>query len=267
MINFRNWDDPTSQSRNNIVFADRNHNYGAYVIRTNYNSSVLNSFFSTLTFFTLLFTAPYIYSRFKTEVPVVKYKEVIYEFKDFTEPKKTEEIKKPEEKIIKKPSLGSNKSYTNVMVKDTAENDSVPTQDLLALVNTSGSGKGKDTVETVLPFDDGRNGTSADTKIHTYAEVMPQFPGGQDALVRFLSANIKYPSDARENNIQGTVYMSFVIDKKGKVTSMELKRGIGYGCDEEAMRVLNKMPDWEPGKMDQHPVNVQFAIPISFRLQ
>lgn len=266
MINFRNWEDPTSQKRNNIVFANRNHNYGAYVIRTNYNSSVVKSFISTLTFFTLLFAAPYIYSRFKTEVPVTKYKEVVYEFKEFTETKKTEEIKKPEEKIIKKPSSGSSKSYTNVMVKDTAESDSVPTQDVLALVNTSGSGKGKDTVETDVPFD-GRNVSATDTKVHSYAEVMPQFPGGQDALVRFLSANIKYPADARENNVQGTVYMSFVIDKNGKVTSMQLKRGIGYGCDEEAMRVLSKMPDWEPGKMDQHPVNVQFAIPISFRLQ
>lgn len=95
----------------------------------------------------------------------------------------------------------------------------------------------------------------------------PQFPGGNTARVRYLANNIKYPKTARELGIQGTVYLSFIVEKDGSVTNVEILRGIGYGCDEEALRVVRKMPKWEPGKQREKPVRVQFSMPVKFVLQ
>lgn len=97
-------------------------------------------------------------------------------------------------------------------------------------------------------------------------EKMPQFPGGEIELLKFLSRNISYPQIAREANIQGIVHAQFVVEKNGKVSGIKILRGIGGGCDEEAMRVLRMMPDWSPGKQRGIPVRVAFNIPVSFKL-
>ena len=102
--------------------------------------------------------------------------------------------------------------------------------------------------------------------IFTIVEEMPSFPGGDEPRVKFLRDNIVYPQMAKENNIQGTVYVSFVVDSKGKVTDVRLLRGIGGGCDEEALRVVKLMPPWNPGKQNGKSVRVQFNMPIRFTL-
>ena len=97
-------------------------------------------------------------------------------------------------------------------------------------------------------------------------EVAPEFPGGQEALLNYLANNIKYPQLARETNIQGTVYVSFVVCPSGKVTQVRLERGIGGGCDEESIRVVSEMPDWKPGMDKGKPVYSLFNIPIRYIL-
>lgn len=98
-------------------------------------------------------------------------------------------------------------------------------------------------------------------------EVMPEFPGGVAALYRYLSKNLVYPYKAKENNIQGTVFLAFVVEKDGSISNLEILRGIGGGCDEEALRVVQSMPRWIPGKMGIHAVRVSFSIPIRFKLE
>ena len=102
--------------------------------------------------------------------------------------------------------------------------------------------------------------------IFTIVEEMPSFPGGDEPRVKFLRDNIIYPQTATENNIEGTVYVSFVVDSKGNVTDVKLLRGIGGGCDEEALRVVKLMPAWNPGKQNGKSVRVQFSMPIRFTL-
>lgn len=85
--------------------------------------------------------------------------------------------------------------------------------------------------------------------------------------MKFLRDNIKYPQIARESGIQGTVYVTFVVEKDGRVTDIRVLRGIGGGCDEEAVRVIKAMPRWQPGKQRGKPVRVQFNMPIKFTLQ
>jgi len=105
-------------------------------------------------------------------------------------------------------------------------------------------------------------------EIFTIVEEMPEFPGGgESALLKYLSSNIKYPPLARENNIQGTVYVTFEIDQNGKVKDAKILRGIGGGCDEEALRVVSAMPQWKPGKQRGKPVRVQYNLPVRFTLK
>ena len=102
--------------------------------------------------------------------------------------------------------------------------------------------------------------------IFTVVEDQPQFPGGEEARQRFLEDNLRYPTMAREAGIQGTVFVTFVVETDGSVTDVRILRGIGGGCDEEAVRVVEMMPRWEPGRQRGQPVRVQFNMPIRFRL-
>lgn len=97
-------------------------------------------------------------------------------------------------------------------------------------------------------------------------EQMPEFKGGVSGLMMYMKNNINYPKEAKQANRQGKVYISFVVEKDGTISNVKLLRGIGYGCDEEAMRVVGQMPKWEPGKQMGKKVRVQFNLPIAFKL-
>lgn len=103
-------------------------------------------------------------------------------------------------------------------------------------------------------------------EIFQVVENAPAFPGGDLGRMKFLQDNIKYPIMAKESGIQGTVYVTFVVERNGSVTDVKILRGIGGGCDEEALRVVKNMPKWEPGKQRGKPVRVQFNMPIKFTL-
>ncbi|HOW32202.1 MAG TPA: energy transducer TonB, partial [Bacteroidales bacterium] len=103
--------------------------------------------------------------------------------------------------------------------------------------------------------------------VFTIVEEMPTYPGGEEARNKYLAENIVYPQQASENGIQGTVYVSFVIDSKGNVTNVKVIRGIGGGCDEEAVRVVKAMPQWHPAKQYGKAVRYLFNMPIYFKLQ
>ena len=103
-------------------------------------------------------------------------------------------------------------------------------------------------------------------KDYVVVEQMPEFPGGQDAMMQFLREKLTYPAQARELGIQGKVICSFVVDKSGEIRNVTVLRGIGYGCDQEAIRVIKAMPAWKPGRQSGQVVNVKYNIPISFKL-
>ena len=98
-------------------------------------------------------------------------------------------------------------------------------------------------------------------------EESPEYPGGDGARLSFLRSNIKYPQSAREIGIQGTVYVEFVVEKDGSISNVSIIRGIGGGCDEEAVRVVKMMPKWNRGKQRGKEVRVSFKMPIKFTLQ
>lgn len=105
------------------------------------------------------------------------------------------------------------------------------------------------------------------TKVFTEVENLPKFPGGEDALYAYLSKNIKYPLLAMERGIQGKVYTSFIIEADGSITNIKILRGIGGGCDEEAIRVIHSMPKWIPGRHNNKNVRVEYTLPINYQLR
>lgn len=108
--------------------------------------------------------------------------------------------------------------------------------------------------------------TSTKDTVYQIAEEMPEFPGGVEALMDFVGKNVKYPEEAKEKEISGRVFVSFVIEKDGSVNEVKVMRGIGGGCDEEAVRVIKGMPKWKPGIQKGKPVRVSYMMPINFKL-
>ncbi len=107
----------------------------------------------------------------------------------------------------------------------------------------------------------------SEQEIFTVVESMPEFPGGPQAMMEYIARNIKYPPMARESGIQGRVFVNFVVEPDGSVTNVNVLRGIGGGCDEEAIRVVESMPKWTPGRQRGKAVRVSFNLPVRFTLQ
>ena len=104
-------------------------------------------------------------------------------------------------------------------------------------------------------------------KVFDVVEEMPSFPGGQGALMSFLSSNIKYPVVAQENGVQGRVIVSFVVERDGSISDVKVARSVDPSLDREAQRVVKSMPRWKPGKQNGSAVRVKYTVPVVFRLQ
>ena len=97
-------------------------------------------------------------------------------------------------------------------------------------------------------------------------EPQPEFPGGLEAMFKFFAKNLTYPEAAVKANMQGVVYVGFTITETGQITEPKILRGIGYGCNEEAIRLTKLMPPWKPGRQNGKPVAVRYHLPIRFVL-
>lgn len=108
--------------------------------------------------------------------------------------------------------------------------------------------------------------TYEEDTVYQIVEQMPQYTGGEEAMMKYVSENIKYPQAAKDKNIAGRVFVSFVVEKDGSIGEVKVLRGIGGGCDEEAVRVIKGMPKWKPGIQKGKPVRVSYMMPINFKL-
>lgn len=108
---------------------------------------------------------------------------------------------------------------------------------------------------------------SEDKKVYVMVEEMPEFPGGDKAFREFVNNNLRYPQEAIEAGIEGSVFITFTVETDGSISDIKSLRGIGGGCDEEAIRIIEAMPKWIPGKNKGRPVKVQCTIPIEFSMK
>ncbi len=125
----------------------------------------------------------------------------------------------------------------------------------------------------VRPWEQAGQEQSAETiptdsdKVYDVVEHMPQFPGGPAALMQYLGSNIKYPEEAEKKGIQGRVVCTFIVEKDGSITELKIKNSVNPLLDKEAVRVIKIMPRWIPGRHKGKTVRVEYAVPITFRLQ
>ena len=112
-----------------------------------------------------------------------------------------------------------------------------------------------------------QNKKTSNDKVFEKVEDMPEFSGGEQAMMDFVAKNVQYPKEAMEKEISGRVLVGFIVEKDGSISETEIVKGIGGGCDEEAVRVVKAMPKWKPGKQDGKPIRVHFILPLTFKLQ
>ncbi len=259
------WESATSSNRNELVFANRNQQYGAYVLRQEYQKSVTKAFLITCLISALLMVVPYLKSLFVDREMIRTNEEMGLVF-DLTPLVETPEIPIEIPKL-EKVATPSTYEFRVPKIVDDFVNDNQPIQNPNSNLNP---GLTNNLVDSATLGDDEIiiATTMADTAIGiTDVQEVPFFEGGNSGMMNYLIRNIKYPHLAKDANIKGTVYISFVIDKTGAVKDATIMRGIGGGCDEEALRVVNGMPAWTPGKQNGRAVMVRLVLPLQFSLR
>ncbi len=113
---------------------------------------------------------------------------------------------------------------------------------------------------------DGSGNGDGDDRIYDVVEVNPEFPGGNTALLQWLNQNIRYPRAALDANLEGRVFVRFVVEKDGSISNTEIARSVDPVFNSEALRLVNSMPKWTPGKQNGQPVRCRFVLPITFKI-
>ncbi|MBR4803919.1 MAG: energy transducer TonB [Bacteroidales bacterium] len=121
--------------------------------------------------------------------------------------------------------------------------------------------------EYVAPVVEDKEEEKVEEEIFTVVESAPEYPGGEGELYKYLAKSIKYPEMAKQQNLEGRVFVTFVVEKDGSIANPKVLRDIGGGCGEEAIRVVRSMPKWKPGKQRGKAVRVQFNLPVMFQLE
>lgn len=263
------------QKVNDIIFAGRNKNYGAYAIRSSYGNTLLKSIIVMITGFgSLLLAAWYVCNK---NEEVILYgqtpPDVIYKTVPFNN---TPEEKKPGKAAAASPLKETKKQpqQSSLVIADSTSQVNETKEPVIttapgvqiASQNNEGTG-------TATAAISGDNGNSQNTKkgdgnvSELYGvDSQPEFEGGMTALYKFISNNMRYPAEAAEIGQGGTVFVRFVVDENGKVGHLTLLNKSGYGFDEEAMRVVSMIPNFKtPAKVSGRAVKVYYQIPIKFR--
>lgn len=265
-----------------VVFKNRNQDYGAYALRAGSAGTTTRALFIAGPAFIFLFAGPMLYKQLKPDPIVKPGVETVVKIADIAPP--LEMIKPKEEKralptaapLDKKIKTVALPSRPVVVAEPIAEIDPPTIEQLKGAAIGPVTQDGLETNIAVAPVVGNGNGTGAgsatggtDNTVYENnagLEVFPEFEGGMKAWAKFLQRNLRYPTMAQETGIQGKVFVSFVVEKDGSVSNVTLIKGIGGGCDEEALRVIKKSPKWKPGRQNNQQVRVRYQMPLSFTI-
>ena len=252
------------ESLEEITFENRNKDYGAYSLRKNYRNHLLMAIFIAILFVGSALTYPLVMTP--DQVAPLKGDTIVINIEPLR--RVDEEPLKP---LPPPPSTHVNVpkdlSYKNPIVTD----EPIETTNPLMPENSGGSNPAP-----VNNPDDFSNPepTKSEPVLSTgekpepvlIVPEMPSFPGGDVAMKTFILKHLKYPAEARELNIQGTVYLGFIVEMDGSISDIRVLRPVGGGCEEEAVRVVKNMPNWNPGKQNNRAVRVRLTLPVKFVL-
>lgn len=263
-----------SASLNDIVFEGRNHEYGAYLLRKTYHQNLERGLFIAVSVFMLLLAIPLLSNLIsppefviepEKKAPAINIIEVIIP--------PVAPVVPPAPETTIEPQKTETQQFSNLVVRQHITKPvNIPTQKDLGQT-TIGTKTEEGQAGVTPPIQATGEGTlpvdlpATTTEVVNHAGQMPEFPGGNAALQKYLSSNLKYPALAFRNNVQGTVILSFVVNVAGEISDIQVLKSLGGGTDEEAKRVVKSMPRWSPGSNNGIPVNVRFVVPVRFAVK
>lgn len=257
-----------------MIFEHRNKEYGAYELRKTYTSTVNRAMWIGITLFSALFITSYIFAHQKDDTE--KITDVILNpenYRQLDEPP-IEPLPEPEP-----PKPIEQKQTIKYVVPEVVEKPQVeeapPTPEemekaIIADVTTPGKeveGIGEAPPEVAPPAETKIAEVVEDNTPFLHVEIQPTFAGGTSEMYKFLNKTLKYPSAAQRANVDGKVFVSFIVEKDGSITDLQVLKSVGFGLDEEATRAIKLMPKWIPGKQNGRNVRVKFTMPVIFKLE
>jgi protein TonB len=257
-----------------LIFEGKNRSYGAYELRKN---SPRRHFYALLAACLLVIFSATLPGLIRQIIP--KKKEIEVRVRSLT----NINLEKPKENNILKelpptpppPVLRNTIRFTPPVIKpdeQVSEEDEPKMQkevvETKAAIGATNYDKGTDDISAPIAVPEEHAKISEETEApFVIVEQMPQFPGGEKEMMNFIRSHLKYPVLAQEMGVSGTVIINFVVDKTGSITNIIITRGIGSGCDEEAIRVVKLMPKWTPGRQGGRTVRVSYNLPFRFILK
>lgn len=272
-------ENPQNATLDDIVFANRNQAYGAYSLRKGYPKTVTRALIIGGILFTLGVLAPTIITALTPEVEEAPMVEVDL-MKLPPPPIDPNEPPPPPPPPVEVPKVNTVKFLPPEVKPDEEVPEETPppaVEELKEAVAAEVTQEGDPNAEEVIAAPEA---TAAPTKVEvaveaapkeeqifTVVEQQPEFTGGMAALGQYLQKNLRYPAAAQRANIAGRVFVSFVVNTDGSIQDVQVLKGLGFGTDEEAQRVVKSMPKWRPGKQSGRPVRVKYNLPINFTLE
>ena len=280
--------DLSSREWCDLVFEGKNKDFGAYVIRTEstkrHNKAVIYTIIGAFVFALLAWALAKANAYFEERrlLEQAQQEEVLIDMsQDAEEPEPEQErLEQPKPEVLPEEVLKSVKVTELAIVEDekVKKEDEIKTQDELKETETAFGQKDnekgtedrnvtrtlKEEVVVEKPVEKPKE---VKEEVFRSVEQMPQFPGGEAALMKYLQSHINYPPMAAENNVQGRVVVQFVVDKTGKVGEVKVVRSVDKDLDREAVRVCKSLPKFTPGRQNGQAVSVWYTLPVTFKLQ
>ena len=264
-----------------LVFEGKNQAYGAYQLRK--TTGIRNLKAIIVMFIAFIAIAAIVYAKVSIENYIAAQNAAIeadIELASLAEKKeaKVEKKDEPEVEKVEIERVKSSVAFTVPEIKkdnEVKEEQEMKSQEELQETNTAigafnvegNDETGGEVLKAKEVIAEPEPPKVEETKVFDVVEEMPQFPGGNSALMEYLGKNIKYPVVAEENGIQGRVVCTFVVERDGSITDVKVVRGVDSSLDKEAVRVVKSMPRWIPGKQNGSAVRVKYTLPVTFKLQ
>ncbi|MBO0933685.1 energy transducer TonB [Fibrella aquatilis] len=256
-----------------LIFEHRNKAYGAYDLRKTYRSTLGRALVLGSVLFLGVLQIPSLYALVKPDQAAFMDEITLADVKMETPPEE-KIVVPPKEEIA--PTVTMVKNLPPEVVTEAPDDVLPPTIEELK-VATSGpvTQEGDTDIEVIAPPESAAP-TAVEKAIEkpevrddspfTVVEQQPEFPGGISALAAYLQKNLRYPSSASSAGVSGKVYLNFIVNSDGSLVDVEVVKGIGFGCDDEALRVVKAMPRWKAGRQSGRAVRVKFTLPVVFQL-
>lgn len=266
-VSAKSWQQVSSPNRNDLVFANRNKSYGAYVLRNEYDKRMMIIIISLLLFISLAYGAWMIYKSIPEVVPPIPPVDTT----QMTVPAPpVEEVPPPPPEDIP-PPVEETVAFMPPIVVDIPVEDEIPIQEEMEEVKASTETKTGDGDEFAPPVEEGGPPVVEikEAEPETFVDEEAEFPGGYPAMMAFIQKNLVFPETAIENGVQGKCFLRFVVSVGGSISSVQVTKGVPDcpECDKAAVKAIKSMPNWKPGKLNGRSVSSYCSIPINFSIE